>query len=152
MTILICGASGLVGREMSILLKEKEIPFIGTYHSNKLEGPNMFHINFLNEKEVGGFLKEKSVTVCIFCIVERLVDVCENDWPRIKDTNILMENVVIETRDIVKGNKVSSEERKEQNRVNKEKQRQQLKAKYGDEEYKRNHAKQIAENRKKKNG
>ena len=70
----------------------------------------------------------------------------------IKDTNIVIENVVIETRDIVKGNKVSVEERKEQNRVNKEKQRQRLIAKYGDEEYKRNHAKQIAENRKKKNG
>jgi len=93
MTILICGASGLVGREMSILLNEKEIPFIGTYHSNKMEGSNMFRIDFLDETEVAGFLKDHSITVCIFCIVERLVDVCENDWPRIKDTNIQMVHI-----------------------------------------------------------
>lgn len=93
MTILICGASGLVGREMSLLLKEKEIHFIGTYHSNKMEGSNMFRINFLNESEVAGFLKDQSVTVCVFCIVERLVDVCENEWNRIKDTNIQMVHI-----------------------------------------------------------
>ena len=93
MTILICGASGLVGKEMSLLLKEKEIPFIGTYHSNKMEGSNMFRINFLNESEVAGFLKDQSVTVCVFCIVERLVDVCENEWNRIKDTNIQMVHI-----------------------------------------------------------
>jgi dTDP-4-dehydrorhamnose reductase len=93
MTILICGASGLVGREMSLLLKEKEIPFIGTYHLNKMEGSNMFRIDFLNESEVAGFLKDQSVTVCVFCIVERLVDVCENEWNRIKDTNIQMVHI-----------------------------------------------------------
>ena len=93
MTILICGASGLVGRELSLLLKEKDVPFIGTYHSNKMEGSNMFRINFLNEFEVAGFLKDQSVTVCVFCIVERLVDVCENDWNRIKATNIQMVHI-----------------------------------------------------------
>ena len=93
MTILICGASGLVGREMSLLLKEKDIPFIGTYHSNKMDGSNMFRINFLDENEVAGFLKDQSVSICIFCIVERIVDVCENDWPRIKDTNIQMVHI-----------------------------------------------------------
>ena len=69
MTLLICGASGLVGREMSILLRENGVPFIGTYHSNKIEDSNMFRINFLNESEVAGFLKDQSVTVCVFCIV-----------------------------------------------------------------------------------
>ena len=93
MTILICGASGLVGREMSLLLKEKGIPFIGTYHSNKMEGSNMFRINFLDEKEVSLFLKDHSITVCVFCIVERLVDVCENEWNRIKETNIQMVHI-----------------------------------------------------------
>ena len=93
MTILICGASGLVGREMSLLLKEKEIPFIGTYHSNKMEGSNMFRINFLDDSEVETFLSTHNITVCVFCIVERLVDVCENDWNRIKDTNIQMVHI-----------------------------------------------------------
>ena len=67
----------------------------------------------------------------------------------IKDTDELLENVVVETRDIVKGNKLSSDVRKEQNRINKQAQRDRLIAKYGDEEYKRMHAKQIAENRRK---
>ena len=68
----------------------------------------------------------------------------------IKGNNIIIENIVIETRDIVKGNKVSSEERKEQNRINKQSQRDRLIAKYGDEEYRKMHAKQIAENRRKR--
>ena len=67
----------------------------------------------------------------------------------IKNTNIVLENVVVETRDIVKGNKLTSEVRKEQNRINKQVQRDKLIAKYGNEEYRKNHAKQIAENRKK---
>jgi len=67
----------------------------------------------------------------------------------IKNTNIVLENVVLETRDIVKGNKLTSEVRKEQNRINKQTQRERLIAKYGNEEYRKNHAKQIAENRKK---
>lgn len=67
----------------------------------------------------------------------------------IKNTNIVLENVVLETRDIVKGNKLTSEVRKEQNRINKQAQRERLIAKYGNEEYRKNHAKQIAENRKK---
>ena len=67
-----------------------------------------------------------------------------------KNNNIIIENIVIETRDIVKGNKVSSEERKEQNRINKQALRDRLIAKYGDEEYRKMHAKQIAENRRKR--
>jgi hypothetical protein len=66
----------------------------------------------------------------------------------IKDNDVL-ENAVVEIRDIVKGNKLSSDVRKEQNRMNKQAQRDRLIAKYGDEEYKRMHAKQIAENRRK---
>jgi hypothetical protein len=45
-----------------------------------------------------------------------------------------------------KQNKIT---RKEQNRINKQAQRDKLIAKYGDEEYRKMHAKQIAENRKK---
>ena len=67
----------------------------------------------------------------------------------IKNINIVLENVVLETRDIVKGNKLTSEVRKEQNRINKQTQRDKLIAKYGNEEYRKMHAKQIAENRKK---
>ena len=58
---------------------------------------------------------------------------------------------VQEIRQIVKGNKLSPEEQKEKRRVQKQLQRDALRKKYGDEEYKKIHAKKIAEQRKKKN-
>jgi hypothetical protein len=60
-----------------------------------------------------------------------------------------IENEVKETRNIVKGNKLSGEDRKEKNRLYKQRQRERLIAKYGDEEYKKMRAKEIAENRRK---
>ena len=33
--ILVCGASGLVGKEMCNLLDEKNVNYIGTYNTNK---------------------------------------------------------------------------------------------------------------------
>ena len=45
------------------------------------------------------------------------------------------------------GNKKTPEQIKEACRLRKQKQRDELQAKYGDEEYKKNHAKQIAEAR-----
>ena len=54
-----------------------------------------------------------------------------------------------ETRPIVKGNKLTFEQKRERERVRKQAQRTALREKYGDEEYKKLHAKQIAEQRKK---
>lgn len=48
---------------------------------------------------------------------------------------------------LVKGNKKSQEQIKEEARIKKQKQRESLKIKYGDEEYKKIHAKKIAEYR-----
>lgn len=56
-----------------------------------------------------------------------------------------------ELKQIVKGNKLTLEEKKEKNRIRRQKQRDALRKKYGDEEYKKLHAKQIAEQRMKKN-
>ena len=56
-----------------------------------------------------------------------------------------------EKRTIIKGHKLTSEEIKHNNRIRKQKQRDSLKERYGNEEYNKMHAKQIAENRKKKN-
>ena len=88
MTILICGASGLVGKELACLLDQQNIKFVGTYNSNKIDKPNMFKIDFKNPLEIEQFLIIHKITCCVFCIVERLTDVCENDWNNIKNTNI----------------------------------------------------------------
>ena len=86
--ILICGASGLVGKEMCHFLDRMNVSYIGTYNTNRINTDNMFRVNFSNPEEVEDFLNIHKVTCCVFCIVERLTDVCENKWNEIKTTNI----------------------------------------------------------------
>jgi dTDP-4-dehydrorhamnose reductase len=86
--ILICGASGLVGKEMCNYLDSKQVNYIGTYNKNKIDKTNMFQIDFSNHDLLEKFILFHKITCCIFCIVERLTDVCENNWNEIKKTNI----------------------------------------------------------------
>ena len=86
--ILICGASGLVGKEMCNYLDLKQVDYIGTYNKNKIDKTNMFQIDFSNHDLLEKFILFHKITCCIFCIVERLTDVCENNWNEIKKTNI----------------------------------------------------------------
>ena len=81
--ILICGASGLVGKEMCKLLDENEINYIGTYNSNKINKNNMFKLNFNNANEIEEFMvkynfgsgniyyKTKVVTSCIPVVAQK---------------------------------------------------------------------------------
>lgn len=92
--ILICGASGLVGKELCSLLDEKNISYIGTYNKNKIDKNNMVCIDFSNDKILEDFLITHKINCCIFSIVERLTDICENNWNEIRKTNIdLVHNV-----------------------------------------------------------
>lgn len=86
MTILITGASGILGRTLIQLLEKMNINYIGTYHSRAVS--NSFNIHFEDEKKIYSFLKEKKIKVCINCIVQRQVDICENNWNEIKRINI----------------------------------------------------------------
>ena len=86
--ILVCGASGLLGKELCQYFDENNIEYIGTYNKNKSNKPNMFQIDFSNIIELEFFLIEHKIQSCIFCIVERLLDKCENNWNEIKRTNI----------------------------------------------------------------
>jgi dTDP-4-dehydrorhamnose reductase/beta-phosphoglucomutase-like phosphatase (HAD superfamily) len=86
--ILICGASGLVGKEMCRLLDTMNIPYIGTYNKNRMDKPNMFQVDFSNPTSLEEFLILHKITTCIFSIVERLTDVCEHNWNEIKKTNV----------------------------------------------------------------
>ena len=86
--ILICGISGLVGYELSNYLDTKIIQHIGTYKTNKINKLNVYPLDYSNPTEVESFLMKHQITCCVFCIVERLTDKCENAWNEIKNTNV----------------------------------------------------------------
>jgi dTDP-4-dehydrorhamnose reductase/beta-phosphoglucomutase-like phosphatase (HAD superfamily) len=94
MTILICGASGLVGRDLCELLDRENIRYYGTYHKcadkEFCERENMFRVDFTNLGEVSEFFTEhkNKWLVVVFLVVQRMVDVCENDWNTIMRVNV----------------------------------------------------------------
>jgi hypothetical protein len=75
----------------------------------------------------------------------------QNEVVEIQNEIIVPEKKVKEMRTIVKGNKLSSDDIRELARIRKQKSREALKEKYGDEEYNKKRAKEIADHRKKKN-
>ena len=94
MTILICGASGLVGRDLCDLLDRENIRYYGTYNKcadkEFCERENMFRVDFTNLGEVSEFFTEhkNQWLVVVFLVVQRMVDVCENDWNAIMRVNV----------------------------------------------------------------
>ena len=94
MTILICGASGLVGRDLCELLDRENIRYYGTYNKcadkEFCERENMFRVDFTNLGEVSEFFTEhkNKWLVVVFLVVQRMVDVCENDWNAIMRVNV----------------------------------------------------------------
>ena len=54
--ILICGASGLVGKEMCKFLDEQNTSYIGTYNNNRVDKNNMFKLDFADPGIVEEFL------------------------------------------------------------------------------------------------
>jgi hypothetical protein len=65
--------------------------------------------------------------------------------------NVVIEEKIKEKKTIVKGNKLTPDEIRENARLRKQKQRDSLKERYGNDAYNKMHAKEIAEQRKKKN-
>lgn len=88
--VLVCGSSGLLGRRITNHLKKSNIPFIGTYHSNPVK--DGIQVDFMDVKSVEGAFRRHQITACINCVVERQVDVCENDWIETKRVNIDLTN------------------------------------------------------------
>lgn len=87
-TVLLCGASGLVGRELCDYFDEKGIRFIGTYHSNMIDKPNFIQINFNSTQEIEDVIVTHNISCCVFLVVQRVTDKCENDWNHTKMVNI----------------------------------------------------------------
>ena len=92
MKVLVAGASGLVGRDLTTLLTETNIEWIGTYNSNPFH--NSYKVNFLDIEEFDTFISKHKPTICVNCIAERNVDLCETNWNYTKQVNIkITENI-----------------------------------------------------------
>lgn len=88
--VLVCGSSGLLGRRITENLKRNDIPFIGTYNTNPIK--DGIKIDFMCVNSITNAIKENEITTCVNCIVERQVDVCENNWSETKRVNIDITN------------------------------------------------------------
>ena len=86
MVVLICGGSGILGRELSLLLFKKNIKHYSTYNNNFIE--NGLKINFLNIENIEKIIDDYQINICINCIVERQLETCELNWEYTKKTNI----------------------------------------------------------------
>lgn len=92
--ILVCGASGLVGRDLCELFERENICYDGTYNTCMdrafCERDNMFRVDFTKHNEVSDFFNENEHrwSVCVFLVVQRIVDVCEKDWNAIMRVNV----------------------------------------------------------------
>ena len=86
MKVLVCGASGLLGRDLCKLFRDENIEYIGTYYDRRID--NGIQVNFMETNDIERAFTEHNITVCVNCIVERQVDNCENNWPDTKKINI----------------------------------------------------------------
>jgi S-adenosylmethionine synthetase len=88
--VLICGSSGLLGTRIIDNFKTSDIPYIATYNTNPIT--DGIKIDFMDIQSIQDVIQHNEITVCINCIVERRVDVCENDWNETKRVNIDITN------------------------------------------------------------
>jgi hypothetical protein len=83
--------------------------------------------------------------------IKKIKNISENDVINTElDNHKIVNNDIQEKNIIVKGNKLSTTDRTEYNRIKKQEQRKLLKERYGNDEYNKIRAKEIAEQRKKK--
>jgi len=88
--VFICGASGLLGKDLCSYFKNQNIDYKGTYCNNS--SSELIKVDFNKTDEIENAMLEFETTVCINCIVERRVNICEDDWENIKKINIDIPN------------------------------------------------------------
>ena len=86
MKVLIAGVSGLLGRSLSDLFDLEGIDYISTHNTRPFKESK--RISYNSEDELDAFFEKEKPTVCVNCIVQRLTDVCELNWPAIKKVNV----------------------------------------------------------------
>lgn len=92
MKVLICGVSGLVGHDLSLLLSENSIKWVGTHNLNPHD--NSVYVDFFDISKLRSFFDEIAPDVCINCIAERNVDKCENSWIDVQKVNIAIPEIL----------------------------------------------------------
>lgn len=93
MVVLVCGASGLVGRDLCQTLEESSMAYIGIHNTRAVK--NSHKVNILNHADLSAFLDKHMPTICINCIADRNVDECEKNWALTKKVNIdIVESLV----------------------------------------------------------
>lgn len=90
MRVLICGSSGLLGSRIAHYFHLKGVQYIGTYNKKCVD--NAIQVDFSDIESIKNVMLQHSITTCINCIVERRVDICEDNWTEIKKTNIDITN------------------------------------------------------------
>lgn len=90
MKVLVCGSSGLLGSRFYKYLIDNKVDCVGTYNTNNIHGG--IQVDFLDVQCIKNVIDTHSITVCINCIVERRVDVCEENWSETKKINIDITN------------------------------------------------------------
>ena len=94
MTTLVCGGSGMLGKELCHLFRIKHISHIATYNKNKIN--KGIQIDFLNLNDIRTTIQQHNIQVCINCIVERQVHICETEWEKIKSINVtIAKNIAV---------------------------------------------------------
>lgn len=86
MTVLICGASGIVGRDLLRTLKHHNVNVIGTCHTRKTG--DLITVDFEDYRQVQKLFQQQQPQICINCIAQRFVDVCDKDWEHAKNINV----------------------------------------------------------------
>ena len=88
--IFICGASGLLGADLCSYFKNAGIEYKGTY--NTTYSRDLIKIDFNKTDDIEKAFSDFGATVCINCIVERRVNICEDNWNLTKNINIDIPN------------------------------------------------------------
>jgi dTDP-4-dehydrorhamnose reductase len=86
MKVLIAGVSGLLGRCLSDLFDEQRISYVSTHHTRPFKGSH--RVSYDSDADLEAFFQKEKPTVCVNCIVQRLTDVCEVNWPATKKVNV----------------------------------------------------------------
>jgi hypothetical protein len=155
-----------LSRELFYVLTKNECYLCGKENTQKHQNG----LDRIDSKE--GYIESNLKSCCGNCNYMKsnyeyktFVDKCLMIYNHNKIENVAIENEVIgevienvvieneakqEKRTIVKGNKITQDQLKEKARLRKQKQRDEVRKKYGDEEYRKMHAKEIAENRRKR--
>lgn len=91
MSILILGSSGLLGRSIFNYFTNNHISTYGTYNTNKFTDKNLINFSYQMKGDINkllDYINTYNIKIIINSIVERDVDICENNWNKTFKMNV----------------------------------------------------------------